>query len=220
MIRRLETLRGMGAVAVVSFMLACAGAPEDAEGGPSGEEQPVSGATQTPAGGETANPEGAGEAMAGACVPVEHSLEETSTLATMAGAYQLVLVAEGEDAASAEGALMLEAPPAGLLEMGGASTPLVGTTDVDVEAVGALRMGDLDATDPAAPGVLVIETSGTNILLRLGSASNRRDQASFDAGYTVLRLTRIANGGFDGSWRSGSRDGTTRGFFCARPAGA
>ena len=81
-------------------------------------------------------------------------------------------------------------------------------------------MGDLSSTDPAAPGVLVIETAGTNILLRLGSESNRRDQSSFDGGYTVLTVNRIANGGFDGNWRSGSRNGTNTGYFCVRPSGA
>lgn len=202
-------MRRVFGVALVALLAAgCAG-----EGGEAGGE-PAEG---TP-GAETPDTPAGGEAAVEACAPVEHALEAGSTLAAMAGTYRLTLVS-GDPETSAEGALTLEPLPEALREMGGAATPLGGSTDVDVEAVGALRMGDLSSTDPAAPGVLVIETAGTNILLRLGSESNRRDQSSFDGGYTVLTVNRIANGGFDGNWRSGSRNGTNTGYFCVRPSG-
>ena len=200
-----RVVRGLGVVAAMSFTVACAGGPGQSDGEPSEGR-----GAQTP---------GSGEAIVQACVPVEHSLVATSTLASMAGTYSLTLMSGAEMPVSAEGRLTLAEVPAALREMGGAATPLAGSTDVDVQAVGALRMGDLGSTDPNAPGVLVIETAPTNILLRLGSESNRRDEASFDGGYTILTVHRIANGGFDGNWRSGSRDGTTRGYFCARPTG-
>ena len=200
-----SVVRGLVAVVALSFTTACAG-------GPGSEGEPSEGRS-------TVQAPGGDEAVVQACAPVEHALVATSTLAPMAGTYSLTLVSDAETPASTEGRLTLVTVPAALREMGGSGTPLAGSTDVDVEAVGALRMGDLGSTDPMAPGVLVIETAPTNILLRLGSESNRRDEASFDGGYTILTVHQIANGGFDGNWRSGSRDGTTRGYFCARRAG-
>ena len=163
---------------------------------------------------------GAGEVVEGVCLPVEPALADSgASLSGMAGAYHLTLESSGTPPTSSEGTLTLETLPDTLQEMGGARTPLGGSTDVDVEAVGALRLGDLGSDDPAAPGVLVIETDGPSIILRLGSEPNRRDQVAFDGGYTVLTVHQIGADGFDGSWRSGSGVVVNEGYFCARGIG-
>ena len=100
----------------------------------------------------------------------------------------------------------------------GVLIPLFGTADVDVEAVGAVRVGDLTSADPAAPGVLVIEDDTDrrpNILLRFGSEANRRDVVRFDGGFMVLEVRELGENGFRGTWTSGVPAVRTRGHFCA-----
>jgi hypothetical protein len=95
-----------------------------------------------------------------------------------------------------------------------ASNVLYGNTDVDLDNVGAVRPGDLEALDPRRPGVLVIERKGT-ITLRLGSDANTRGQARFDGGYTALRVAEASDGRFAGSWASGVKTQRSAGYFCA-----
>jgi len=100
----------------------------------------------------------------------------------------------------------------------GVTSPLFGSTDVDVEDVGAVRVGSLSSEDPASPGVLVIESeTGTSpsILLRLGSDANRRTLVRFDGGYTVLTVVEITAESFSGTWSSGALGRGSEGFFCA-----
>lgn len=159
------------------------------------------------------------EVVEQACLPVEPALASGASLSAMAGAYHLTLATSGTPPTSSNGTLTLEVMPEALQEMGQARTPLGGSTDVDVEAVGALRLGDLGSDDPSAPGVLVIETDGPSIILRLGSEPNRRDQVAFDGGYTVLTVHQVGADGFDGSWSSGSGVVVNEGYFCARGIG-
>ena len=86
---------------------------------------------------------------------------------------------------------------------------------MDVEAVAALRPGDLSSRDPQAPGVLVIQEDG-GLLMRLGSEANRRGVLRFDGGYTVLRVDRATADGFAGTWSSGQMEVQAAGEFCAR----
>jgi len=100
----------------------------------------------------------------------------------------------------------------------GVTSPLFGSTDVDLEGVGAVRVGSLSSEDPASPGVLVIESeTGTSpsILLRLGSDANRRTLVRFDGGYTVLTVVEITAESFRGTWSSGALGRGSEGFFCA-----
>ena len=178
---------------------------------------------------------GAGEAGAPAgdrppptCVPPSGELAADATLDGWAGEYTLRMVggAEGDDAASIQGILILHQQLAYLRQFSGSDggaipgvvAPLFGTTDVGVEAVGALRVGDLSSADPAAPGVLVIESEnaqGPSILLRFGSDANRRDMVRFDGGFTVLEVRDIRDDGFSGTWTSGARGTRAGGYFCA-----
>ena len=155
------------------------------------------------------------------CEPTSGRLDARSTLAGREGTYLLTLaqVADGVDARRVQGFLYLRRQPAGLETLEAASTPLYGSTDVDLRAVGAHRVGDPASTDPEAPGVLVLESvhaGGRRILLRLGSHANRRDAALFDGAYTVLEVHGIADDGFYGGWRSGARSSRKAGYFCAR----
>ena len=188
----------------------------------------------TSSGGDAESP-GAGEAGAPAgdrppptCVPPSGELAADATLDGWAGEYTLGMVggAEGEAAASIQGILILHQQSAELREFSGSDggaipgvvAPLFGTTDVGVEAVGALRVGDLSSADPSAPGVLVIESEtaqGPSILLRFGSDANRRDMVRFDGGFTVLEVREIRDDGFRGTWTSGARGTRAGGYFCA-----
>jgi hypothetical protein len=159
------------------------------------------------------------------CDPVSGTTTVAVDADDLAGEYRLTLVADRGSAAgdSAEGRLWLhtnEAELRGIPSASGgirrdASAPLHGWTDVAVEAVGAVRPGDVSSRDPAAPGVLVIQEDG-RLLLRLGSEANRRDVLRFDGGYTVLRVERATEGGFAGTWSSGLVEFQAGGAFCAR----
>ena len=158
-----------------------------------------------------------------ACEPTTGRLDAQATLAGREGRYLLTLVrlVDVAETRRVRGALILRRQPRRLARLQSASTPLYGFTDIDLRAVDAHRVGDSAATDPEAPGVLVLESvrdGERRILLRLGSAANRRDSALFDGAYTVLDVRRIHGDGFAGIWRSSGRLSRTGGYFCARRA--
>ncbi len=191
-----------------------------------------SGGDSTP--GREDAPEAPAEVVAAAtCVESSGSLGPDASLTGWAGEYTLTMVggAEGANPASTQGVLSLHEQRENLRRFAGSSwnsipgvaSPLYGTTDVGVEVVGALRVGDLSSADPAAPGVLVIESvtaQGPSILIRFGSDANRRDVLRFDGGFTVLELHEISDDGFSGSWNSGARGPRAAGYFCAERVGA
>jgi len=142
----------------------------------------------------------------------------------MSGTFVLTMIAtEGERSSdTAVGLIALHPQDSALAGIGSYQEALVGTTDIALESVGATRMGDLTATDPLAPGVAVYEqrvAGSATVFVRLGSASNARGPAVFDAGHTTLYVRRIAEDGFAGGWASSA--GSTypmqeaRGYFCA-----
>jgi len=155
------------------------------------------------------------------CARPSAELAGPGSLVGMAGGYTVTMVgvaADGSTTTSVGTLTLLDQVP-GLLEMSSVRTPLYGTIDIDVAAVGALPVGDLSSDDPQAPGVLVMESSAENvppIRLRFGSEANQREVVRFDGGFTVLTVTELANGGFSGIWRSGVQGTSTDGFFCAR----
>jgi hypothetical protein len=156
------------------------------------------------------------------CGPVESTLPDDATLATGAGRYRITLVGS-DGSATADGTLTLRERPAGMRMLDDSATPLGGTVEIDLAAVGAQVVRELDSDDPAAPGVLVLErdaVSGRSVLLRLGSEANRIDRQPFDAAFTVLDVRRIDGEGFFGDWRSGVRAERSEGYFCAWREGA
>ena len=166
------------------------------------------------------------------CKPVEGQLAATARTEGLAGEYRLTLVAsKGERAGSAvEGRLWLEPHDSAMRYVtspGGERVPnvlipLYGRTDIDLDEIDALRLGDLTSLDPMRPGVVVTERHGdpqgpafAEIVLRLGSEANRRDLQRFDGGYTALHVRWMAPGSFGGTWASGVRGPQSEGYFCA-----
>ena len=154
------------------------------------------------------------------CVAPSGLLAPDATLAADAGRYQLTLVqrVDAVDVGSARGTLALYRQAPGLETLGNASTPLYGTADVNLKAVGAHLVSDTTSYAPDAPGVLVLEfdrDGARNILLRFGSAANRRDTMLYDGAYTVLEVHEIFTDGFSGRWRSGVSRSRAGGYFCA-----
>jgi hypothetical protein len=162
------------------------------------------------------------------CGPVAGELPVGSRLDGLEGGYRLRMAAiTGQNkGAAVDGRLRLEPNDTGHLFRsrlpGGtrdttARYPYFGTAEIDLEAVDAVRPGDLAALDPDAPGVLVIE-SPNEVMLRFGSEANRSDVVRFEGGYTVLRVRRIEADGFQGNWSSGGPMPTASGYFCAKRA--
>ncbi len=165
------------------------------------------------------------------CSPVESRLPAGSTAEGLAGQYRLTLVAtRGERSGNTvQGRLWLHEQQSELRSItmpgGGpipnATMPLYGATDTDLDAVGALRLGDPMSLDPMSPGVAVLEQRGsekdahTEITLRLGSAANRRDVQAFDGGFMALYVRWIEEGRFGGAWASGVIGRESEGYFCA-----
>ena len=150
------------------------------------------------------------------CVPSTATLSSGESMVSMAGSYRVLLV--GADMRTVQGEMTLSEQPVNLRVLQDARTPLGGFTNLDLTAVGAQPVQDLRSTDPAGPGVLVIESDGAGgreILLRLGSQNNRRDVFQFDGAHTVLSVQNIAGDAFVGRWWSGVRSVRTEGHFCA-----
>jgi hypothetical protein len=150
----------------------------------------------------------------------------------LAGDYRLQLTSDSGDAAvvgslqlrPADPSLPPRAGPYGLPDTTN-RYPLVGVAEIDLGAVGAVAPGGTRSSDPSAPGVLVIERTGSpppgeGLLLRLGAEANRAEQLRFDGGYTILRVRQIDQEGFRGDWESGAPLPRARGRFCASRAGA
>jgi hypothetical protein len=161
------------------------------------------------------------------CGPVPAELPAGARLDGLEGWYRLEMAAvTGEHkGATVAGRLRLEpndtthlfrSRPGGTRDTT-ARYPYFGTAEIDLEAVDAVRPGDLASLDPDAPGVLAIE-SPNEVMLRLGSEANRNDVVRFEGGYTVLRVRRIEADGFQGDWSSGGPMPTGSGYFCLERA--
>ena len=155
------------------------------------------------------------------CQPSSAALAGGTTLSASAGAYRLTMVGgrPGEALRSASASLLLAPSSFGADAFAPAANPLTGATDIDLRAVGAFPIGDPASRDPAAPGVVVLESRQGNdarILLRLGADANRPDSPLFDGGYTVLEVREITAAGFAGDWRSAADGTMASGHFCAR----
>jgi len=143
----------------------------------------------------------------------------------MRGDFVLTMVATSgpQSGRSADGRLSLVPQDSALQAGDGATQPLRGTATIALETVGAVRMGDLAATAPDAPGVAVYEqraAAGTpTVLLRFGNESNARGPQAFDAGHTTGYVRQITPDGFAGGWSSSAGSvfppRHAEGYFCA-----
>ena len=145
---------------------------------------------------------------------------------SLPGEWRLTMVATRGPMAGrvAQGSLTLRAQEASLrrVERPGPVTvtvPVIGATDLGVEAIGAVRMGDVRSTDPRHPGVSIWvlrgADGGVSAVLRIGEEEIGAARQPFDAGYTVLYLRRVSGAGFYGAWASGVPDEVASGHFCA-----
>ncbi len=158
------------------------------------------------------------------CLPVEGGLAAGATLAGAAGTYQLVLTGRRTRGKlrTVSGALVLVPSVFDPAAFKPALAPLRGAADIDLRAVGAFPAGDVGSKDPAAPGVLVLESrqgDAPRILLRLGADANRPESPLFDGSHAVLEVRRIAASGFAGTWRSAADGLAASGHFCAWRSG-
>jgi hypothetical protein len=176
----------------------------------------------------TTGTDGVEVALAASCVPPAGPVANDASLEGRAGEYRLTMVEQVDRSPSrtTTGSLTLLAQVESLRQFAGSTggsipgvtSPLFGSTDVNVEGVGAVRMGSLLSKDPESPGVLVIESetgASPSILMRLGSDANRRDLVRFDGGYAVLTVVEITEESFSGTWSSGAGGPDSEGFFCA-----
>lgn len=165
------------------------------------------------------------------CEPPRGSLPSEATAAGLAGEYRLHMTAtEGPSTGRwVEGTLRLAAvadAAARAVVVMGVRDPtsqyaLIGTSDLDPASLGAASTGALSATEPDAPGVLVMERhpgdpgAAAEIILRLGSEANRRERVRYDGGYFALMVRGIGPRGFTGTWSSGGGTSSASGYFCA-----
>ena len=167
----------------------------------------------------------AGQSDPQPCAPVEAQATGVAA-AGLEGEYSLRLVATlgPRRGSTAGGRLTLvtnEASAGGESDTAAPASftrPFRGTVEVKLDEVGAVAPGDLGATDPAAPGVLVMEAPG-RVILRLGSEANRTDVRRFDGAFTALRVQQVSDEGFRGTWQSGGAGQAASGHFCAERSG-
>ena len=165
-----------------------------------------------------------GPAASPACVAETGTLSADATLERAAGSYLLTLVAPATDGGpiAVSGSLQLVPNEAALRVFAeGVTTPLFGWVEIELQAVGALEIGDAGSRDPLRPGVLVLEqrpaaAAVPEITLRLGSLANQRTgRGAFDGGYLALHVAHVEPGSFNGRWVSGVHAARVKGHFCA-----
>jgi hypothetical protein len=173
---------------------------------------------------------GGGDGGSG-CAPVTSgALAAGTQLGPMAGRFVLTMTATAGPQAgrTVAGYLTLREAPAGTPgPAAGTRTALVGTTDIILEGVGALRLGDTGAEDPRAPGIAVYEQRAASgvptVTARIGSritAAPTPGMQQIEGQTSVLFVRRVGSSGFAGGWSSG--DGGPRGpegYFCAARIG-
>jgi hypothetical protein len=160
------------------------------------------------------------------CRPVTSGALAAAPWDSLAGDWHLTLVATAGPGAGrvAQGLVALRSQEESLrrVDRPGPATvtvPAVGSTDLRVEEVGAVRMGDLGSADPRRPGVSIWVSrgadGGVSAVLRIGQQEIGTTLQPFDAGYTVLYLRRVTGAGIYGGWASGVTDEVASGHFCA-----
>jgi hypothetical protein len=161
------------------------------------------------------------------CEAASGVLSAGSDVNVMPGRYVVTMIATAGErrGESVSGYMTLRAAPAGTPGPApNARTAVIGTTDIALARVGAMRLGDTWSEDPRAPGVAVYEqrpaSGAPTVTMRLGSATTAAPtpgMTQIEGQYTVFFVRRIERGGFAGGWQSGSGDPATeaRGHFCA-----
>ncbi len=125
---------------------------------------------------------------------------------------------------SVQGALTLHAQDsaARLVERPGPTTvtvPIIGATDIALEQVGAVRLGNVGSTDPLQPGIAIWASRSpdgvVSAVLRIGQEAIRSDIMRIEGGYTALFLRQVSANAIRGGWASGVTTEESSGHFCA-----
>lgn len=160
------------------------------------------------------------------CRPSEGPFTATAPWDSLAGTWQLTLVAAAGPMAGhrEEGALWLRTQDTALqrVDRPGPTTvtvPVIGTTDIELEQVGAVRIGDVRSADPLQPGVAIWVSRASDgrvaAVMRIGQEAIRSNLLRFDGGYTALFLRQVSANVIRGGWASGVSTETVSGYFCA-----
>ena len=154
---------------------------------------------------------------ASACEQSSPAATSLARVVALAGDYGLVLSASSgaRTGETTHGELHL-------VPSDSAGVPFYGWTDVQLDEIGAHRLGDPSSTDRSAPGVLVLASPDPaspgrvgSVTLRIGSQANRSDIVRFDGAYTALYVRWIEADAFGGDWASGVTGPEAEGEFCA-----
>jgi len=160
------------------------------------------------------------------CRPVEGPFTASTPWDSLSGSWRLTLVAGSGSKAgqSVEGALTLRAQDPALrsVDRPGPTTvtvPVIGTTDIVLEDVGAVRIGDVRSTDSLQPGVTIWASQSpdgvVSAVMRIGQEVLRSDVVRIEGGYTALFLRQVSVNAIRGGWASGVTTEEAKGYFCA-----
>lgn len=161
-----------------------------------------------------------------ACRPVEGPFVASTPWDSLAGSWRLTLVAGSGsmNGRSVEGALTLQALDSALRRVDRpgptiVTVPIIGASDIALEDVGAVRLGDVRSTDPLQPGVAIWASLGpdssVSAVMRIGQEAIRSNLVKFDGGYTALFLRQVSVNAMRGGWASGVATEAVSGYFCA-----
>jgi hypothetical protein len=169
-----------------------------------------------------------GKAASGdGCLPVEGRLAADVPWDSLPGSWRLTLVATAGPKAGTrvEGTMTLQArdPAVRRMESPGTTAitvPIFGTTDIALEDVGAVRIGNVQSADSAQPGLAIwVSTAAdtaVSAVLRIGQEALRTDIVRFDGGYTALFLRQVSATSIRGGWTSAVTPmESSSGHFCA-----
>jgi hypothetical protein len=169
-----------------------------------------------------------GKAASGdGCLPVEGRLAADVPWDSLPGSWRLTLVATAGPKAGTrvEGTMTLQArdPAVRRMESPGSTVitvPIFGTTDVALEEVGAVRIGNVESADSSQPGLAIwvseVPDRSVSAVLRIGQEALRTDIVRFDGGYTALFLQEVSSSSIRGGWKSAVTPmESSSGHFCA-----
>jgi hypothetical protein len=159
------------------------------------------------------------------CRPVEGKLAANTPWDGLAGSWRLTMVsATGSDAGhSVSGTMTLriqDSTRRAIVRPGSTrvTVPLIGSADIALERVGAVRIGDIGSTESLKPGLAIWVSqsdSGVSAVLRIGQEEIPSDLIRFDGGFTALFLRQVSATSMRGGWASGVAPGQAGGYFCA-----
>jgi hypothetical protein len=161
------------------------------------------------------------------CRPVDAPFTASTAWDSLSGEWRLTLVARSGPMAgrSAQGALTLQAQDSAQRRVDRpgptvVTVPLIGTTDIALEQVGAVRLGNLSSADPQQPGVAIWVSrspdGAVSAVLRIGREPIRSDLIRIEGAYMALFLRQVSADAIRGGWASGVTTEQSSGYFCAQ----